>query len=218
MGELNPLPLKTSQGDPMVHKFYTHGAETKGVLITFPGDHYGVDGPALYYPNKSLDRAGWDTLLLTYGYQARNEDFSLDKIPEIMGEAAEAVRTLLSDRTYPRIVLLGKSLGCGVIAFLCQSEAEVADATAIYLTPPLGTAGFDPLFGETVQSSLIIIGSDDRFYEERFLDKLRKKRDFESLLLDGLTHSLDKPGDLPASLQAIEMTTGRIIDFVTAAL
>jgi acetyl esterase/lipase len=217
MGELKSLPLKTGQGDPMVHKFYTHGTESRGLFITFPGDHYGVDGPALYYPNELLDQSGWDTLLLTYGYQSRGEQFALENIPEIMGECASAVGWLLDDRSYSRVVLLGKSLGCGVAAYLCQSEPKLADALAIYLTPPLGTVGFDPLFSETHQPSFLVIGSADRFYDEGAFEKLQEQRDFEWLLLHGLTHSLDKPGDLRASLQAIEMTTGRIIDFVTAA-
>ncbi|MGD8603043.1 MAG: hypothetical protein PVF49_00585 [Anaerolineales bacterium] len=198
----------------MVHKFYTYGSQSKGLMITFPGDHYGVDGPALYYPNKLLDQAGWDTLMLTYGYQARAEGFSLDKIPEIMAECAGAVGALMGKRTYPTIALLGKSLGCGVVAYLCQSEPALASARSIYLTPPLGTAGFDPLFSETSQPSFLVIGSADRFYGEGAIEKLQEQRDFEWLVLHGLTHSLDKPGDLKASLQAIEMITHRIVKFV----
>lgn len=217
MGDLETLPITTGQGDPMVHKFYTHGDTAKGLMITFPGDHYGVDGPALYFPNKLMDRAGWDTLMLTYGYQSRSENFALDKIPEIMGECSAVVRMLLEARTYPKIVLLGKSLGCGVVAFLCQSEPKLAEASSVYLTPPVGTAGFDPLFSETNQPSLLVIGSEDRFYEEGALEKLQHQRDFEWLLLHGLTHSLDKPGDIRASLRAIEMITERIVKFVTGA-
>ena len=215
MGEFVSLPLFSGQGEPLVHKFYTHGAEAKGLMVTFPGDHYGVDGPALYYPNKLLDLDGWDTLLLTYGYQSRSESFSLEKIPEIMQECAQAVSQVLTDNNYERVVLLGKSLGCGVAAFLCQSHPGLNNAKAIYLTPPLGTAGFDPLFGETSNPALLIIGSEDRFYEEGAFEKLGEVRDFEWLVLHGLTHSLDKLGDLKATLQAIEMITQRIVDFVT---
>ena len=217
MSDLVTLPLTTNQGDPMVHKYYTQGSESKGLLITFPGDHYGIDGPALYYPNKLLDLAGWDTLMLTYGYQARNEDFSLDKVPEIMQECARSVGILLNERSYERIVLLGKSLGCGVIAFLCQTEPGLADSRAIYLTPPLGTVGFDPLFGETSQPALLVLGSADRFYEEGALENLLQQRDYEWLLLEGLVHSLDIPGDLSASLQAMETITERIIEFIMGA-
>ena len=214
MSEFEYLPIKDAMGNPLPHKFYTHGAASRGLMVTFPGDHYGIDGPALYYPNEFLDQAGWDTLLLTYGYQSRNENFSLEKIPEIMQESAQAVGALLDDHSYNHIALLGKSLGCGVVAFLCQSEPRLTNACAIYLTPPLGTVGFDPLFGETTQPAFVIIGSEDRFYEQGAEEKLRQVRDFEWLLVEGLTHSLDKPGDLSASLRAVETITERIIEFI----
>jgi dienelactone hydrolase len=133
-----------------------------------------------------------------------------------MGECTEVVGRLLNDRTYPKVVLLGKSLGCGVVAYLCQSNPQLADALAIYLTPPVGTAGFDPLFSETAQPSLLVIGGEDRFYEEGLIQRLEQQRDFEWLLLHDLTHSLDRPGSLKASLQAIEMVTQRITKFVSA--
>jgi hypothetical protein len=70
MSELFPLPLLTSNGEPQVHKYRRQAGRTEGLLVTFPGNHYGVDGPLLYYPRSHFEAVGWDTFGLTYGYQS----------------------------------------------------------------------------------------------------------------------------------------------------
>jgi dienelactone hydrolase len=215
MCELLTLPLKTGRGEPLVHKFYTHGQLSKGLLVVLPGSNYGVDGPALYYPGELLFEAGWDTLAITYGYQSRAEPFTTEVVPEILQECAAAMREVLTERQYARIALLGKSLGCGVVAFLAQSEEKLKNALTIYLTPPLGTPAFDPLFAQTPQPALVALGTGDRFYNSQTLQALQDQRDFELVLIESVDHSFDKPGNLDVSLGAIQTITERIIEFVT---
>jgi dienelactone hydrolase len=215
MGELEALPLKNNQGEPLVHKFYTQGKQAKGLAVFFPGSHYGVDGPALYYPRELMDHAGWDTLAITYGYQSRAEPFTTEQIPGILRECAAGMRDFLSERQYARIVMIGKSLGCGVVAFLAQTEEDLKEALTIYLTPPLGTPAFDPMFAMTHQPALVALGSDDRFYNPEAIQALQDKRDFDLVLIEGVDHSFDKPGDMATSLRAVETVTEKIFDFVT---
>jgi dienelactone hydrolase len=214
MGELLTLPMKTGRGDPLVHKFYTHGQQSKGLLIVLPGSNYGVDGPALYYPGELLYEAGWDTLAITYGYQSRAEPFTSEVVPELLQECAAAMREVLTEHPYDHIALLGKSLGCGVVAFLAQSEEGLKNALTIYLTPPLGTPAFDPLFAQTQQPALVALGTGDRFYNPQALQALKDQRDFELVLIEGVDHSFDKPGDLDVSLNAIQTITKRIMEFI----
>ena len=69
MYELANLDLKTADGRPLIHKFYRQSEMAEGLLLVFPGNHYGVDGPLLFYPSELLRDLGWDTLAVSYGFQ-----------------------------------------------------------------------------------------------------------------------------------------------------
>ena len=66
--------------------------EPSGLLVTLPGNHYGVDGPMLYYPSELLRNAGWDTLALTYGFQTAGIEFSHEAAPGVLQECQAALQ------------------------------------------------------------------------------------------------------------------------------
>jgi len=208
------LPLKTIEGRPLVHKFYRQEADAKGLLVTFPGGNYGMDGPMLYYPSELLGASGWDTLALTYGFQLSMEPFSTDDIPDLLEECRAAVGVVLEGREYPRLGLIGKSLGAAVVALLCQTEPYLAGARAAYLTPPLGMPFFDPIFSQTDQPAWLAIGTQDRFYDPQALESLLAGRPFELTVIKGADHSMDVTGNLKASLEAVKMVVGEVLEFL----
>lgn len=208
------LPLKTIEGRPLVHKFYRQEADAKGLLVTFPGGNYGMDGPMLYYPSELLGAAGWDTLALTYGFQLSMEPFSTDAISDLLEECRAAVGVVLEEREYPRLGLIGKSLGAAVVALLCQTEPYLAGARAAYLTPPLGMPFFDPIFNQTDQPACLAIGTQDRFYDSQALESLLAGRPFELTVIKGADHSMDVTGNLKASLEAVKMVVGEVLEFL----
>ena len=215
MSELVRLPLKTSDGFPLVHKFYRQEGEPHGLLVTFPGEKYGVDGPLLYYLSEMMWASGWDTLAVTYGFQLTMEPFSADVIPGLLQECRSAVEEALTQRAYPRIGLAGKSLGAGVVAYLCQSEPSLAESRAVFFTPALGTPLFDPILVEIHHPSYIATGTQDRFYDPEILDTLRTSRHFELTVVEGADHSMDILGDIENSMMAVKKIVVEVVDFLS---
>jgi dienelactone hydrolase len=170
-----------------------------------------VDGPLLYYPSLRLWEAGWDTVAITYGYQSAGRTFSIEVIPDLMDECSNAVLTLLSERAYPKVCLVGKSLGAGVVALLCQSLSYLDESLAVYLTPPVSTPLFAPVFKETRQRSLLLIGTADRYYDPQHIEELQTERPFDLVTIPDTDHSMNLPGDLPGSLNAVELVTEAIL-------
>jgi dienelactone hydrolase len=207
MPEPTVLPLTSHDGRPLRHKYFQHPGDARGVFIVFPGDNYGMDGPLLYYPSTYMYQTGWDTFAMTYGYQSQGGEFNIGEIPEIVEECSEAVRHILSARRYGRIALAGKSLGAGVVGVLCQSVPELSACSAIFITPPLSTPFFTPVFKELKQRSYLAVGTGDRYFDERILAELQERRDFQLHLIEDADHSLNVPGDLSRSLQVIEAVT-----------
>ncbi|MGH2620673.1 MAG: hypothetical protein ACRDHG_08905, partial [Anaerolineales bacterium] len=138
MAELIALPLTAADGRPLVHKFYRHPEDAASLLVIFPGNHYGVDGPLLYYPAKLLGAQGWDTLAVSYGFQTAMREPFADGLESLVSECVTAITAAIEGRQYSRIGLIGKSLGAGVVAYLCAHRPELATARAAYLTPALG--------------------------------------------------------------------------------
>ena len=212
--ELVALPLKTADGRPLVHKFYRQADAPAGLLVAFPGNHYGVDGPLLYYPCEILGAEGWDTLAVSYGFQTAMKEPLEDGLEPLIGECQAAVLTALADREYPRIGLVGKSLGAGIVAHLCGNQPELVSARAAYLTPALGTPFFDPLFVKTEQPAYLAMGTQDRFFSPEALKQLQTQKPFELAIIEGADHSLDIPGNLKASVEAVAQAVGGLLAFV----
>jgi len=214
MFEFERLPLMSASGRPLVHKYARHPDEPQGLVCFFPGQYYGVDGPLLYYLSDMLARNGWDTFALTYGFQTTMEPVSAGVMATTLGECQEAVRTVLRERDYGRIALVGKSIGTGVVAHLCLEEPQCAQARTVYLTPTLEVPLFDPLFARTSQPALLAVGTADPFYTPAALDRLRLQRPFSLCLIEGADHSLMIPGALDGSLAALRKVTVEAAAFI----
>jgi len=215
MGQPVDLNLKNAAGSKLVHKYYPGAPETSALLVALPGDHYGVDGPLLYYPAMALHKAGWSTLALTYGYQSMAEPFSLGALPEMVSEVTGALSEVLHRDEPARVALLGKSLGAALIATLATVVPELEHARMVYLTPPLDVPLFAPAFLATRQESLIVLGDADRYYDRARLEEMRSGRHFELLEVEGGDHSLMVKGGLKPSLEALERVVGVVLKFLT---
>lgn len=214
MAEFTSLPLRTADGRPLVHKYRRRTGEAAGLLLLFPGNLYGVDGPLLFYPSAFLGERGWDTLALTYGFQSAMGSADGDAVSAALREAESAVAAALAQGPYPRLGLIGKSLGASVVAHLCATIAQLSRARAAYLTPMLGTPLFDGLLSQTQQAAFLAIGSADAFYDQDALRSLQEGRSLQVSVVDGADHSLIVPGDLPASLCALERVCSQVVEFL----
>ncbi len=214
MHELVNLDLQTADGQQLIHKFYRQSEAAAGLLVVFPGNHYGVDGPLLYYPCEMLRDQGWDTLAVSYGFQTAGKGPFEEGLDVLLAECKSATQAALNVYRYPRLGLVGKSLGAAVVAYLCANEPGFSAARAGYLTPALGTPFFDPLFLDTRQSAYVAVGTADRFYSSEALEKLQRKKRFELTLIDGADHSMNVPGDLAASTESVRKVVEGLLTFV----
>ncbi len=215
MADVIRLPIQTSDGRPLMHKFYRQVQEAEGLIVLLPGGNYGVDGPMLYYLSEMLQASGWDSFAVTYGYQTRMEELSLETIPGLVGECIAALQHVLSERSYPRIGLAGKSIGASVVAHICQVESAFAAARIALLNPPFGHPFFDSTFLETAQPAFLATGTADRFYDEAALENLRAARAFELYVVNDADHSMDVVGNLEASVEAMKQVVTKAVAFLT---
>jgi acetyl esterase/lipase len=214
MVDLIRLPVQTSDGRPLMHKFYQQRNTPEGLIVLLPGGNYGADGPMLYYIGEMLQASGWDSLALTYGYQSRMEELSLETIPGLVGECIAALQHVLAEREYPRIGLAGKSIGASVAAHICQVEPACEAARLVLLNPPLGHPFFDSTFLETRQAAFLATGTADRFYDQGALEALHASRVFELCVIENADHSMDVVGDLEASVEAVKQVVGDAAQFL----
>ena len=214
MGELVKLNLHNLDGNPLVHKYYRQTNATKGLLVTLPGNHYGIDGPLLYYPSEFLGTRGWDTLAITYGFQSKGEEFSPGILADALLECENAIKVCLNEREYERLALLGKSLGALIIAQLCSSMSETGSAKAVYLTPPVNSPFFGQLFLQTKQEAHMALGTGDRFYSEEAMEELRSEREFSLTLIEHADHSMDIAGDIDATMEGMKRVVREVVGFI----
>ncbi len=218
MVDLIRLPIQTSDGRPLMHKFYRQQHDPEGLIVLLPGGNYGVDGPMLYYLSEMLQASGWDSLAVTYGYQTRMEELSVETIPGLVGECIAAVQYIISERAYPRVALAGKSIGASIAAHICQVEPALEAARLVLLNPPLGHAFFDNTFVETTQPAFLVTGTADRFYEAAAIESLRASRTFELCVIKEADHSMDVLGDIDASVEAVKRVVTGAVAFLQTGL
>jgi dienelactone hydrolase len=143
-------------------------------------------------------------------------ELSAETLATCMAEAKALVRAGRAARAYPRLGLLGKSLGSSVLAWLCREEAELASARAAYLTPLLGTPLFDAAFLAAPTRALVALGTEDRFYDPATLERLQAQRPFALRIVPGQDHGFDFNGDLDASLRDLRSVVADLVDFFEA--
>jgi pimeloyl-ACP methyl ester carboxylesterase len=136
-------------------------------------------------------------------------------MPATLAECQAALRAALANRSYPRIGLVGKSMGSSLAAQLCLSEPELATARMAYLTPLVGSPLFDSLFARTSQPAYLALGGADPLCDLAALEELRAARPFELTLIDGADHSLYVEGDLEASFAVLRRVTSEVVAFLS---
>jgi predicted alpha/beta-hydrolase family hydrolase len=214
--EVARLQLATEDGESVAYRHYRVAQDPAGLVVLLPGVHYGVDGPLLFYPALALREAGWDTLQLTYRFQREILDFDPSTLSVVTDDCRAAISAAVDQRSYPKLLFIGKSLGAALEALLCAQSHTGLPTRAVYFTPPIGTPVFDPFFARTSQPAHIILGTQDRFYDEDRLGRLRESRSFGLTLIEGADHAMVIPGDLDGSIRVLRRTTQEAVDFCMA--
>ena len=158
-------------------------------------------------PRISCWNRGWDVLRVEYAYNKHPEFQTLPE-PErdrwLLADTTAAWRAGLGQRTYERVVLIGKSLGTLAMGHLLTMAepashrgSRLADATA-----RRGTA--TPADSQYGGPSLFVIGTADPHFDPVVLEKMQVATIGEAVVVRNADHGMDIPGDPIASVRAVE--------------
>ena len=218
MYAIKQLDILGYRHKPVPHTFFQQ-EEAQHVAIVLPGMGYTSHMPLLYYPASIMLDLGADVLRLEYEY-TRQEDFMVLKGAErkqwLLSDVTNACQTVLGERSYEKITLMGKSIGTRAMGHLLTTEAEFNQAAAIWLTPVIRSEGLRAQIKKWGKRSLFVIGTADQHYDPHLIEEIREATKGEVLVIEGADHSLEIQGNLLQSLQAMERVIRTIQSFVAS--
>ncbi len=217
MYTVTSLEIAGYRGEPVPNSFIRQDAEAEHLAILFPGIRYTVDMPLLYYPGRLLSGRGADVLRVQYAYGWR-DDFAAAPEAErerwMVADAQAAAETALAARAYGRITLAGKSIGTLAMGHLLAAGPQLAQARCIWLTPLLQYEGLRAQIKRGRQPSLFVIGTADHGYDPVTLSEVVEATKGESVVVEGADHSLELPGSIPRSLDALKQVVQAVEAFL----
>ena len=217
MYSIKTLEIRGYRDEQVPHTFYEQEETPAQVALLLPGMGYTSHMPLLYYPARIMLSLGADVLGLEYDYNRREDFMALpgeERKQWLLTDATSACHTILMERSYREITLIGKSLGTRAMGHLLTTDDQVREAKAIWLTPVLRSERLCTQIMEWGRRSLIVIGTADPHFNEALLDNLKRETDSEMLIIEGADHSLEIGGDVLRSLAAMEKVIRAIQSFV----
>jgi hypothetical protein len=176
-----------------------HEHDPEHWVVVLPGMQYSTQAPLLWFAREAAAQRGLTVLEV------------LDSLPEgadPAGWARDRARRALEHAGAQAgdVVVVGKSLAS-------TAAGLVADrlAPAVWLTPLLDRPRVVDDIARASRPALLVGGSADETWQP---DALPDSGLLEIVHLDGLDHSLQRPGDPAASLQALRAVTERIGRFL----
>ncbi len=135
----------------------------------------------------------------------------------IAADAIASLQAALLFRRYSRILLAGKSIGTQAVASVLAGEPLAATAACLWLTPVLNDPATLQQMKNTRGPSLVVIGTEDPFYQPGLISELEQSPNCQVMVVDGADHSLEIKGDLQESLRIMLKITERIAGFLQAS-
>jgi hypothetical protein len=171
-----------------------HKGDPQRCVVVLPGVRYFSQAPLLWFAREAAQARGWSVLELTERAPADGDPF--DWMRDRAARALDAVDAAT-------VAVVGKSLASAAAPLVTERGLPAA-----WLTPLLDR----PEVVEAVERSrapTLLVGSPA---DPTWADYAG---DVEALVLDGLDHSLQVPGDPAASLDVLRDVTaalGRFLD------
>jgi hypothetical protein len=212
--ELSSLDIVGYKNQPVPNTFIASPNPTRHLGIILPGYRYPAEMAPLHYAGRVMLEQGADVLRVDYAYN--RTDFtkqSENKQDEwISTDVFAACGTGLSQRSYKKITLAGKSLGTIAMGHLLADE-RFQKAACIWLTPILTVEWLRSRIEQFRPRSLFIIGTEDQFYKPDHLKHLEAVTNGRAVVIEGVDHSLEIPGDIQKSLRALNQMVEAFQEF-----
>ena len=212
---ITQLEITGQDGQPIRNEFFRQPGTADELAVLFPGLRYTCDMPLLYYTTRLLLERGADVLQLHTDYN-RLDFETAAPLARAQWIGADALAGLLagqSQRSYTRLVLVGKSIGTLAIGFLLAGGAA-SQAATIWLTPLL----HQPLLVQAAclcnGPALFAVGESDSTYDAQALGRIQQATGAQVVMLPGANHSLEVPGDPQHSIRHL----GVVMEAITRIL
>src|SRR3954447_6004164 len=176
-----------------------HENDPDRCVVVLPGMQYSTQAPLLWFAREVAAARGWSALEVLdalpdgaepFGWARDRARRALDRVAEDAGE----------------VVVVGKSLASGAAGIVADRGLP-----AVWLTPLLNERRLADHLSRAPRPALLVGGSADEAWAP---DALADSGLLQVVQLDGLDHSLQRPGDPRASLDALRAVAERIDRFL----
>ena len=192
--------------EPVPNTFFKQDTSTDRIAILLPGWEYTCQMPLLYYPARLLLHLGWDALQVEYTYNLRH-DFQAaspsEQLKWLFADAEAAFTSAMAQRDYSKVALIGKSIGTLAMGELLTTQAKLAQARAVWLTPLFRNERLKNQINQCRQPSLFVIGTADPNYTPTIMAEAKEYTGGEAVVIEGADHSLEIKDNIPESLKAL---------------
>jgi predicted alpha/beta-hydrolase family hydrolase len=207
MATSTTLAIQGYSNDLVPNRFLRPEGAVDHLAVLLPGFGYTLDMPLFYYAQQLLLDRGWDVLRVEYAYN-NHPEFQTLPAPErerwLLADTEAAWRAGLGQRTYQRVVLIGKSLGTRAMGHLLTMADPPPNVGAVWLTPLLGEERLRHQIRQYGGPSLFVIGTADPHFEPVALEQMQVATIGEAVVVRDADHGMDIPGDPIASVRAVE--------------
>jgi predicted alpha/beta-hydrolase family hydrolase len=218
MATTTTLSILGNRGEAVPNRFLRPEGAIDHLAVLLPGFGYTLDMPLFYYAENLLLDRGWDVLRVEYAYNTRPEYQALPE-PErdrwLLEDATAAWRAALDQRTYERVVLIGKSLGTLAMGHLLTAPDSPSTVGAIWLTPLLSEERLRQQIRGYGGPSLFVIGTADPHFDPVVLEEMQVATIGEAVVVKNADHGMDIPGDPIASVRALERVVEALCRFLS---
>jgi predicted alpha/beta-hydrolase family hydrolase len=207
MATSTTLTIQGYRDEPVPNRFQHPEGAIDQLAVLLPGLGYTLDMPLFYYAANLLLERGWDVLRVEYAYNTRPEFQTLPKSERdrwLLADTTAAWHAGLSQRTYERVVLIGKSLGTLAMGHLLTTADPPPHVGAVWLTPLLGNERLRQQIQQYGGPSLFLIGTADPHFDPVVLEQMQVATVGEAVVVRNADHGMDIPGDPIASVRALE--------------
>jgi pimeloyl-ACP methyl ester carboxylesterase len=207
MQDRRRLTISGYQGRTIDNTFHRQKSDTDHLAVIYPGYGYTQEMPLLYYTSRLILSAGADLLQVKYAY---TREPAWEKVSDgereawLNADAFAAWEEGWKQRTYQQVTLIGKSLGALAAAHVASNDTRLPQLNCIFLTPVLSGFNFAYDLNNAQLRNLIVIGTDDHFYNADVLRDLERQARSELVVIRGADHSLEFKKNPIQSAQALE--------------
>jgi alpha-beta hydrolase superfamily lysophospholipase len=126
-----------------------------------------------------------------------------DQTLRMVGDAQAALQAGIRARPYTRLILVGKSIGTLIMAFMLSQESPLEIAATIWLTPLLQIPFVSDTIQKTTAPAIVAGGTADSTFDPASVSSLEKLPNITLLRVESGNHSLEIPLDPGRSLAAL---------------